>query len=162
MAMSAALTQTSPATFMGTSFNLAITNTGASALNVMSCQVILLTSAGTIALAPYYVSQFYSSVGGGAGGNGLGIQVGASATVNLPFEIQIFAHAVTGGPATPSQNYIVTANIQMSDGTVFTPAAPAYLYLNAPTLGQPGSPPDVVPVVGQLVFSTSSASALAL
>lgn len=162
MPMSAVLTQTGPATFMGTPYNLAITNSGGTPLNLVSMQPMLQNPSGAPSSAPYYVSQPYAVVGGGAGGNGLGLQVPAGGTVNVPFEIQLFAHVVTGGPATPVQTYLVTANLQMSDGTVFVPVTPAYLFLASPTLGQPGSPPDIVPSPGQLVFSAPSVSALAL
>jgi len=162
MAMSAALTQQYPATLGNeTNFTLAISNSAGTAVTVNTIQAMVLNGTGApLPTMPFAIGQPVLSPAAGAGGTA-GIVVNATSTVYVTFTVQFFGHVVTGGPATPSNVFLVGANLASSDGSVFSPGA-LTVALSSPTLGQPGSPPDPLPAIGQLIFSTPATSGLTL
>ncbi len=165
MAMTAVLTQTSPAlSGQPCQFILAVSNSGASTVTVQGIQPIVTGTDG-VSLPPCNIDGPYAPIGSSTavvGATQFNVPVLASATVYFPFLVQFFGPLIVGGGrATPNNQFQVTANCIASDGTVFGPP-PLNLALSEPVFGAGGSPPNPAFVVGQLNFAFRANSGLAL
>lgn len=169
MAMTATLQQAATATFSGggTPFVLTVLNSGGAQVNVNSIQPFVTNASGApLNSCPFNIG-IVTAPGSApsvpvAGGTQFSVPVPAGGSTVFTFNIQFFAPAIApSGFATATPSFLVSANVQTSDGSVFVPP-PLTVALNQPTWGVPGSPPNVVPVTGQLMFSAPASSALAL
>jgi hypothetical protein len=169
MAMTATLVQTETAILSsgGTTFVLTVANSSGSQVNVNSIQPTITTQNG-LPLGPSLPCNIGAIVAPGSqpsvaqvGGSQFNVPVPATGSTIFTFNIQFFGPAINGGPTQPSSVFLVAATVQSSDGSVFSSNA-LIVDLNTPVWGQFGSPPNLVPVPGQLIFSTVANGGLAM
>lgn len=167
MAMTATLAQATNA-LMGapTTFVLVVSNSGASQVNVNSIQPIITNPGGQP--LPSLPCNVGAIVAPGSqpsvaqvGGSQFNVPVASAGSTTFTFQLQFFGQAINGTPSAAAQSFLVGATVQSSDGSVFGPV-PFTVNLNSPIFGQPGSPPNLVPIAGQLIFDAPVASPLAL
>lgn len=137
-------------------FTLAITNGGGAAVNIYSIQPQIKRpdgqlhtghKVGVVAVSPQLAAA-------NTGANQFNVPVNASATVYFTFDVVFYGPVITGGPTQPSMAYVVDCLCSYSDGTSSGCLSPIQGSVNSPQFGTAGSPPDPVPLVGQLNFST--------
>lgn len=170
MAMTATITQVNnalpgqPTYFTVTISNSGATNVSLNALqpvvqnplptgapSAMPCNIGIVTAPGTAPSVPV------------AGGPQFNIPIVAGSSITLSFPIQFFGPLISGTPTQPYSLFQVTANIQTSDGSVFSPIPVPVLALNAPTWGLAASSYGLAPpATGQLDFFTPVNTALGL
>ena len=149
-------------------FILNVANSGAVQVNVNSIQPIVTNQFGSgigmpvnigIVTAPGIAPSLPV-----AGGPQFNVPVPASGNVNFTFPISFFGNLVPGLPTQPQATFMVTANIQTSDGSVFTPAPVLVTDLNMAVFGVAGSNYNnlIAPLPGQLVFTTLTNTGLGL
>lgn len=164
MTMTATLQQTQTAQMgMPTPFVLTVLNSSGAPVNVNSIQPFVTTLNGSPATCARAAGP-WPTVGTGiatVGGSQWNVQVPANGSVAFSFLVAFFGPAITGALADPVQQYYVTANVQTSDGSVFTPP-PVLVAPNQPQLGVINAPAYTPPLYGQLNFLYPSQSSLAL
>lgn len=168
MAMTATITQPRPAIAgQPTYFILNVANSGVSQVSVNSVQQRVTNPAGgNLPGMPFNLgivtAQGVSPSVPQQGGSQFNVPVPGGGSVNFSFTIQFYGPLVTGTATQPQSQFLVSADIMTSDGSVFNPVPAPIIDLNTPIWGQPGSPPNIVPLTGQLNFSTLANSGLAL
>jgi hypothetical protein len=164
MTMTASLVQAQTAQMgMGTPYVLTVSNSSGSPVNVNSILVVITTPSGNTNVSAVTSGPF-PTVGQGiaqVGGSQWNVQVPANGSYNFSFGVIFFGPATSTYLAAPAQQYLVSANVQTSDGAVFTPP-PVMTAVNQPQLGVINAPNYTAPNPGQLVFQYPSQSSLTL
>ena len=159
MAVTSTLTQVAAAQMgVPTTFVLAVTNGGASAVTVTSVLPVVRRPDG-LPFGACRVGQVAAA--GQVGPNSqYNVSVGASSTTYFSFQVSFYGPVIEGSPTQPSMAYVVDCVCAYSDNTSST--SPLEGQINAPAFGEPGTPPDPVPLIGQLNFSSPVNSGLLL